>query len=384
MSHQQSGHHLRRLRMPSRAGASLVGVIFRFGLATGLFNQWASAGEIVRMYRSGYHLGMGDTGVSFARGADAVFYNPAGMAQDDAIVAEISVLSPQVEFDRNSQSLATKLKDGAGDLSLVSDVVGKQQFAAVQNYSGFVFNRAAAGVFQRAQVDAFVGTDPLSGLPRAEFGSTIYAGAHLSYARPVTDGLFLGLNLKVVQKAETRESVSVVEAQEIANGNVDDYLNKAVRRGTGAGADLGVMYKGGKKTAFALGAVAKNLGLEYHWPVEPGVPPPGAEPPVVDVGLSIEPQTRKSRSRLSVDYRDVFDEQKENAYKRLHIGAEVSFQDVLGGAVGLNQGYLTYSGMVRLWLLRAEAGVFSEEVGTYPGNRQSKRAFGRLSIGWFP
>jgi hypothetical protein len=366
-----------------RAAASCALALCVF-LCGGLGSARALAGEIPRMYRSGYHLGMGDTGVSFARGADAVFYNPAGIAQDDAIVAEISVLSPQIEFDRNSQNLVNMIRAGSDQLSLVSDAVGKQQYAALQNYTGFVFSRAAAGIFQRAQADAFIGTDPLSGLPRAEVGSTIYAGAHLAYARAVVDGLLLGLNLKVVQKAETRESVSVLEAQQIADGNVDEYLNKAVRRGTGLGADLGLIYKGGKQTPFSFGAVAKNLGLDYHWPVEPGLPAPSAEASVVDLGLSIEPQTRKSRSRISIDYRDVFDEQGENAYKRLHIGAEVSFQDVLGGAVGLNQGYLTYSGIVRLWLVRAELGVFSEELGAYPGNRQSKRAFGRLSLGWFP
>ena len=117
--------------------------------------------------------------------------------------------------------------------------------------------------------------------------------------------------------------------------------------------------------------------MEAHAPV------PEPEPATLDLGISIEPQTRKSRSRLSADFRDALDEQKQNVFKRVHLGAELCFQEILGGTVGLNQGYLTDGGYLKLWLVRIEGGIYAEEFGDYPGNRQSKRAYGRVSLGWF-
>jgi hypothetical protein len=348
-----------------------------------LLPQQAIAGEIPRMYRSAYHLGMGDTGIAFAKGADAVFYNPAGIAASKSLLVEASIISPQVEVARSSENIYRQVASGKDGLEVASSATGKPQYAAIQNYSGVVFQRAAMGLFQRAQLDAFVGSDPKSGLPSAELGASLYVGSHLSYARPLSDSLYLGTNVKVVQKAQSRLKVNALEAQELADKNAESYLKKLVKRGTGVGADVGVLYQTDSATKTTFGAVARDIGLTYHWPAANGTPLPDAEPSVVDVGVVIEPETRKSRSRLALDFRDVFDEQKENVYKRIHLGAELNFQGVLGGTVGLNQGYLAYGGYVSFWLLRVEAGVYSEEFGEYPGNRQSKRAYACIGLGWF-
>jgi hypothetical protein len=300
-----------------------------------------------------------------------------------SLLVEASIISPQIEVARSAENIYRQVESGKDGLEVASSATGKPQYAAVQNYSGVVFQRAAMGLFQRAQLDAFVGSDPQSGLPAAELGASVYVGSHLSYARPLSDSLYLGTNVKVVQKAQSRLKVNALEAQELADKNAESCLKKLVKRGTGVGADVGVMYQTDSATKTTFGAVARDIGLTYHWPAADNTPLPDPEPSVVDVGIVIEPETRKSRSRLALDVRDVFDEQKENVYKRIHLGAELNFQGVLGGTVGLNQGYLTYGGYACFWLLRIEAGVYSEEFGEYPGNRQSKRAYARIGLGWF-
>lgn len=370
-----------KLLLSSRCCAGLALSCFLMCLA--MPPEVALAGEIQRMYRSAYLLGMGDTGVAFARGSDAIFYNPAGVALSKSLLVEASILSPQVEVARSSENIYRDVKSGKDGLEIASGAAGKPQYAAIQNYSGVVFQRAAMGLFQRAQLDAFVGSDPQTGLPSAEFGSSVYLGSHLSYARPLSDSFFLGTNVKVVQKAQSRIKMNALNAQQLANQDLESYLKKHLKRGTGVGADVGVLYQTDSATKTTFGAVARDIGLSYHWPVGDGTPVPNAEPSVVDLGVAIEPETRKSRSRLALDFRDVFDEQKENVFKRIHLGAELNFQGVLGGTVGLNQGYLSYGGYVCFWLIRAEAGAYSEEFGEYPGNRQSKRAYVRIGLGWF-
>jgi hypothetical protein len=177
--------------------------------------------------------------------------------------------------------------------------------------------------------------------------------------------------------------MNALEAQSLESKDAKQYLQEIIERGTGVGADFGAIYRTNSKTRASVGAVVRDIGMAYHWAVEEDAPLPSAEPTVVDVGIALEPETRKSRSRLTLDFRDVLDEMGENPYKRVHLGAELSFQNVLGGTIGLNQGYLTYGGYVNLSFVRVEAGVFSEEFGDFPGARQSKRAYGRLGVGWF-
>jgi hypothetical protein len=343
----------------------------------------ARGAEIERMYRSAYHLGMGDTGVAFARGSDAVFYNPAGIALSTPLLVEVSVLSPQIEVARSSENLYREIESGKDPVEVASGAKGQQQFLAVQNYTGVVFNRAAMGIFQRGQLDAYLGNNVLNGLPMAELGSAVFVGAHLSYAKPFAEQFFLGVNVKVVQKARSRLEMDALEAQNLESDSLKSVFDRVVERGAGVGADVGAIYRTDSKTRLSIGAVARNLGMSYHWALEKDAPLPDPEPAVVDIGLSIEPETRKSRSRLAADFRDVFDEMGESSFKRLHLGAELSFQDVVGGSIGLNQGYLTYGGFVNVKIVRIEAGVFAEEFGDYPGHRQSKRAYGRVGIGWY-
>lgn len=342
----------------------------------------AQGREIVRMYRSAYHLGLGDAGVATSQGADAVFYNPAGMATSSSLVSEVSILSPQVEFARSSEDLLRKAQSGKDTLDLAASATGKQQYFALQNYSGVLFNRAGMGVFQRGQVDAFVGTDPASGLPRASVGAVTHIGAHLSYAMPVGEELFLGASAKLVQKTQARVDLDAVRAQELGSAGTKERLEEALERGVGLGVDVGAIYRAQSDTPVSIGVVARNLGLSYQWFGDDAGSLPDAEPVLVDLGIGIEPETRKSRLRLVMDLRDVTDEMKESIYKRVHIGAELSFRDMVGGTVGLNQGYLCYGGYLGLRIVRLEAGVFSEEFGDYPGHMQGKRAYVRLGIGW--
>ena len=56
-------------------GVSLLALLPTFAHAEGQFQ------DRVPEFQSGHSLGMGGTSVSFARGLDAVFENPAGISQ---------------------------------------------------------------------------------------------------------------------------------------------------------------------------------------------------------------------------------------------------------------------------------------------------------------
>ncbi len=73
---------------------------------------------------------------------------------------------------------------------------------------------------------------------------------------------------------------------------------------------------------------------------------------------------------------------EEDRYKRVHLGAELRFPKLLSLRGGFNQGYLSGGVTLDLWLLRLDLATYSEEVGTFAGQRDDRRYLGQLSIGF--
>lgn len=341
--------------------------------------------EMQRQYRSAHHLGMGDAGLSSVMGADAIFYNPAGLAQGKGILSEAILASPQVTAGANSTKLYKDIQDKKEVLDLLSKYQGEPLHLGVQNFTGLAFRRSAFGVLAQGQTSLFSGPDPVSGLPVAQVGAVARGGVTLSLAKGFFDeSLFLGTTLKVLHKREFELKMSVLEAERSLKGkDFSAVMDEAMKAGIGAGADFGLIWKAQDASVKpALGVVVRNVGMSYTLDGTPPEDAPSEDPMMVDVGVSIEPQTKRSFSRLSIDLRDVADAQREIIYKRLHVGGELSFQGVLGVMGGVNQGYPTYGAFLALKVLRIEGGSYSEELGKKPGDLRSRRYYARVSVGW--
>ncbi len=348
--------------------------------------QGSELQEVKREYRSGRYLGSGDSGVSTPVGIDAIFYNPAGIADVKGLLNEVSLASPQVMVGRNARSLYYSLMGSKEKLSLDSLLAysGKPLYAGIQNVTGVAFRRAAFGLLQKAEATAYLGSSLTTGLPVAEAQATGRAGAYFSVGRGFfSESMFLGVTAKYLQKAEAEISMSVLEAENLKSDNLKNLLDSAQTRGTGFGVDLGLLFRNNKaQLKPALGIVAKNIG-NTAFTMKPGtISSPTPDYMSLDVGMSVRPGTKKSESKLSIDVHDVTNKNKNSIYKRVHLGAELSFQGVMGGTVGMNQGYPTYGGFVCFKFLRAEAGSYSEELGKFAGDKRDQRYFGRLMLGW--
>jgi hypothetical protein len=122
--------------------------------------------------------------------------------------------------------------------------------------------------------------------------------------------------------------------------------------------------------------------MKYSWSVPEGKSAPDAEKQTLDLGLSIEPGTRKSTSRIAVDYRDALGAYETSPYKRIRAGAEISFQNIVGVMGGIGQGYPSFGAFLNIKILRVEGGVYGEELGEEVGDLKSRRYFARVSVGW--
>lgn len=341
--------------------------------------------EIPREYRSARYLGMGDAGVCLAEGHDALFYNPAGIADVTGLINEVIIASPQLELSSSAQDIYKDYKNGTDTLKIAKGLANNPQHLAVQNYSGIVFRRSALGVYERGQAGVFLGTDPLRGIMVAKGDILARAGINSAFGRGFwKDSLLIGVNLKFAQKAEGNIELDALNAEtEFKGQKLSSIVSKYVHRGNGIGADLGGIWKFSDTSKTRLGLVIRNVGgMKYRWPVPATRVGPSDDLQTMDLGISIAPGTKKSFSVLTVNLRDALNAYHESIYKRLHLGARISFQNVLGAMAGINQGYPTYGGFLNIKIVRVEAGVYSEEVGENPGDLRSKRIFGRVSVGW--
>lgn len=345
----------------------------------------AYGAEITREYRSARYLGMGDAGTALAEGHDALFYNPAGIADVKGLINEVIILSPQLEAGANAKDLYNQIQAKTSTFDILKSIEGDPQHVAVQNYTGLVFRRSALGVYERAQTGLFLGTDPTKGMLVAQADVYARAGFHSAFGQSFFgDSLLVGLNLKFAHKAEGHVSLDALTAQDQLKGvSASSALSKYVKRGNGVGADTGIIWKISDKSQTRFGLVLRNVGgMKYRWPVPSTSTAPSSDKQVLDLGISLAPQTKKSSATISIDYRDALNANGESPYKRIHLGGRLSFRGLLGFTAGLNQGYPTYGAFLNLKLMRAEVGTYSEELGQNPGDMRSKRIFARLAVGW--
>ncbi len=350
-------------------------------------HQNINSQELQREYRSAYYLGKGDTGIATATGEDAIFYNPAGIAQGKGILNEILLASPQIEATQNIDQLYKSYNSSENSnsaLQLISENQNTIYSAAGQNYSGLIFRRVALGVLDRANTNAYEAIDPTTGIPTANIYAANRAGVYLTLAHDFFDSrLFIGINGKYIQKKEINLKLTALDAEtKLSNSSLSKVINNSLDQGNGIGADFGMIYVLNKETATQIGVVYRNIGMQYRWTVPEGSKAPSAEPTVLDVGFNTSTGTKRSRVSFAADIRDIANVQNTVFGKRVHLGLEYSLMDIFGVMTGLNQGYATFGIFLHTKFVQLESGMYTEELGSRLGEYPSQRIFARAVVGW--
>lgn len=344
----------------------------------------AYGNNLDREIRSAELLGSGHAGVTETMGIDALFYNPANLGRTSTLIGDIVIVSPQIEASQNGLKIYKELQSNKNMLDIVDGALGKPVSAAVQNATGASFRRTAFALFQRAELNMAVKSNAMSGIPEANASSVVRMGAAFGLGRSVIGRtVYLGATGIIMQKAEAKLAVSALDAQsEIGNTGGDSLLNEALKRGVAVGAHVSLQISPEDKSYPEVFVAARNLGMVYSVGGKAPEDRPTAELQTIDAGISFKPGTKNSTSRVSIDVRDLLNKSQENIYKRLHLGAELNFSNVIGVLGGVNQGYTTYGLFFNSKIARIDAGIFSEELGTYPGDVKSRSYYARVTLGW--
>lgn len=329
-------------------------------------------------------LGSGQAGASEVRGIDALFYNPANLGRTPSIIGDVVLVSPQIEASQNGLTIYRDIQSNKNMLEIVDNALGRPVSIGLQNVTGASFRRTAFALFQRAELSMAVKNNAITGIPEATASSTARLGTAFGIGRNIIGkSVYVGATGIIMQKAEAKLAVSALDAQtQFGDAGGDSLLDNALKRGVAVGAHISLQIAPEDRSYPEFFVTARNLGMVYSVGGKAPEDRPSAEIQTIDAGLSFKPGTKNSTSRISIDVRDVMNSSKENIYKRLHMGAELNFSNVVGVLGGINQGYTTYGLFLNSKIARIDAGIYSEELGKYPGDIKNRSYYARVTVGW--
>ena len=338
--------------------------------------------ESNRIYRSAYFLGRGHTGISNADHEDAIFYNPAGLAQGKGIYKRTVVASPLVEVSQATKDLARRLGAEQSDtVETIRDNVGKTNHISTSNFTGVILRRAALGAVVSGNMNllAFKSKDS-GGLEVIKADVDQNNALTFSVAEGYWgNSLMIGATGKYLIRSRGELEMSVAES-DTAQQQLED-TNNFLGTGTGTGIDLGIMYHGNSRAQPAIGLTVNDVGDTSVIPSQETSVDLDLKQ-TVNLGMSITPGTKFSKFRVLLDYHDILSKREDNWRKKIHFGSEITVQEWIGVTGGLNQGYSTFGFYFDLFFFRLDAGMYTQEMGERVGTRGDSRYFFRMRAGF--
>ena len=343
------------------------------------------AKEYNYLYRSAYFLGRGDTGISEADSEDAVFYNPAGLAQGKGIFKKIIIASPMIEISQDTRDVIKQISVQNSDpTDTLRNRIGRPQHVGLNTVSGVILRRAAIGAFAHNSNTVLLYKDHTKGaLESLSMDSVADAGLFFSLAHDWRPQFLIGVTGKYLKRNQTYFHANATEASELNNLESSDQLTML---GSGLGADLGMMYFTKGRTSYRIGLTVADVGNTIMTPDEKTTLTYAKRPlkninQTVNFGYSLSTSTRASEFKFLFDYRDLMSNTDQHFSKKIHLGTELKVKNFIGISGGVNQGLSTFGFFINFFLVRFDLGFYSEEVGDITGSRPDTRYFFRIYSG---
>jgi len=352
---------------------SLLAVVFFFLC----FNN-ISAKEYPSIYKGIRPMGMGGAFVAVSNDSNALFYNPAGLA--DITERRVSLLNLGVEFGRKAYNT---IKDARGvDFEDESETAGFLR-DHIGEYSHVGANLVP--FYSRPNFAfALIGTTSVNlqarnrQYPKLVIDAVGDAGAAIGYAHAFLDNtLLVGASGKFITRKSLDKEYSVLD---ITTDDFNDKIDNDTEDGIGGLLDLGLIYLlkdiqiSTKNVDFRFGISAANLGNNDM-----------GDAKNIDDHIDLGFAANIDNWMFALDYVDVFTQMNvgdEDATKRIRIGAEYAFKPYLLFRFGFYQGYTTFGIGLNKKNVQFDLLSYAEEVAAYSGQRSDRRYALRLGLGF--
>jgi hypothetical protein len=341
-----------------------------------LFSWNTYAKELPYIYKGARPLGMGGAFIALSNDANALFYNPAGLA--DIKETQLSPVGIEIESDRggyrftddvlklnfdNSNKVAQFLQGHIGDFGHVAA-------SFFPNYSSPDF---AFGLIGSAKSNLQVRDRQFPKLVVDAIGD---GGVCTGFAHSLLDNnLLVGANLKYLYRESLEHEYTI---SDMTTTGFKDRVRDDINHGSGLLLDLGMIYKiQGAQGRTDQGPL--QLGISINNLIGSKLGKAEDIDPHVDLGVS----KRIGNITLAADYVDIFGQlgEDQDVGKRIHLGLEYAATKILNLRTGIYQGYVTFGIGLNMKQLQIDMLTYSEEVGTNSGQQKDRRYMLSFGLG---
>lgn len=313
--------------------------------------------------------GMGGASIAFARGTDAIFYNPAALAKVDGFIFNIATLSPAIST--NAQDLYDKLAGGTSFTATdLNDLYGKRFFTDVTAYGGIAIPYIGVGAYSYSTaLQSF--NNPSFPTFNIDFTSD-YAYV-IAGAIPISNNFSLGLSARHIKRWQGNKDILVTDL--IGSSSQDVIKAQLPDRGKGNALDVAAMYSYKGKWNVDVAAVWRDLGDTKFTPTA-GAGPERQENNLI-FGVAAQKEFGFTTWTNAFEYK--FIRNDGDITKKLHLGTELSL-GLIDVRSGYSQGYLSYGLGVDLWLFQLDVAAYTAELGATAGQTPNDRYQASLSL----
>lgn len=333
------------------------------------------AAELYNRHVSTRALGMGNAYLGVARGLEATFYNPAGLAETKGF--NLTLL--KVRAGLNDVDAITDLMDLA-DSDNFEDVLrefyGRPLNMSAGGYTGLVISGFAFAAYDSFNISADLSNPALPDFQLDyvnDFGFAAGFGFDL-----IPNAFSVGFVGKRIQRLGASETVSV---DTLATLETDELTALLENEGIGYALDVGFNFTLPSPIKPTFAFVMRDVG-DTNFSHDDGAKAPPDDEAEMLAGVSFELSIPGITITPALDYRYI-DNADIHIGKKINFGLEVSLPiiDIRGG---FHQGYWTAGGSFNMGLIQIDAATYGVELGEYPGQNEDRRYMVELTLdfGW--
>jgi hypothetical protein len=334
-------------------------------------------------YRNVKAIGMGDARVAGGIGYNGFVDNPALLSRVNGVT--FSVVNLPVYANKNIQDLANFINDNKDSFENFDTLTPDEKDKFIKDLEPFdgKWGRLNAsplvdiGVNQGGMgigLAVFMTGDAAFKVDRGIYEPRVWGQGEantavvLGFSRPLTmlyPGLKVGVNLKYLQ----RRTAPLFQIKATDLGNMEEIMEPIIddankNKSSHFGIDVGTLWSV-PLISSEVGATLRDIGFGRNNALD----------------LGIAKRFYKDRITLLADYRDFFNLNGENIFKKIHIGGEFDL-DLLALRVGINSGYPTAGIGLNFKVLQIDAAYFEDELSGTPGSDGDRRGAVQIRLGW--
>ncbi|MFZ3230535.1 MAG: hypothetical protein WA160_10055 [Pseudobdellovibrio sp.] len=333
----------------------------------------ANATDISPLGSTARSLAMGGTYMSFVKGADSVYYNPAMLARVngfDFVLAQVNGA-----YSKDAERLISQAMKSGSSLSAsdINGLYGLNSFADITIRSSFVMPYFGLGVYSSNYILESFNNPPFPTFNANFISDYGYVVAGAIALGPTTSFGFAGRH--VVRWGGSSD----ILVTDLLGSNDQAVLQNSFKdKGIGEAMDLGFV------TTIPNGDLSPTISATWQdvgrttFSQTAGSSSPPSQADNLTLGVSLEQNAFLIHWTHALEYKYIT-RPNENITKKIHVGTEASFGlfDIRGG---FGQGYLSYGGGIDIWLFRADVAYYTAELGSMAGQMRNDRVIYSLTF----